>query len=136
MAAPTKVRDAIRLIQAEGWILIAAKGSHRQFRHILKPGRVTIAGKDSDDLAPGTLNSIPKQGAEGKEVMRYAVVIEKAGRNYSAMFLTCRDALPPAGSIAAVEKNLREAIRLHIDAMKQDRVPTPEPITRAEHIEA
>jgi predicted RNA binding protein YcfA (HicA-like mRNA interferase family) len=56
-----KVRDAIRLIEGDGWRLVATRGSHRQFKHPVKPGRVTIAGKPSDDLAPGTFNSILKQ---------------------------------------------------------------------------
>jgi predicted RNA binding protein YcfA (HicA-like mRNA interferase family) len=62
-----KVREAIKLIEADGWFEIATRGSHRQYRHVTKPGRVTIAGKLSDDLAPGTLNSILKQaGLKGK----------------------------------------------------------------------
>ena len=56
-----KVREAIRLIEDDGWYLVATRGSHRQYRHPSKPGRVTIAGKQSDDLAPGTRNSILKQ---------------------------------------------------------------------------
>lgn len=56
-----KVRDAIRLIEDDGWFLVATRGSHRQFKHPAKPGRVTVAGKPSDDLAPGTWNSILKQ---------------------------------------------------------------------------
>jgi predicted RNA binding protein YcfA (HicA-like mRNA interferase family) len=56
-----KVREAIRLIEEDGWYLLATRGSHRQFKHPSKPGRVTIAGKPSDDLAPGTRNSILKQ---------------------------------------------------------------------------
>jgi predicted RNA binding protein YcfA (HicA-like mRNA interferase family) len=56
-----KVRDAIRLIKADGWFIVATKGSHRQYRHEKKPGRVTVAGKPSDELAPGTMNSILKQ---------------------------------------------------------------------------
>lgn len=56
-----KVREAIRLIEEDGWYLIATRGSHRQYKHPAKPGRVTIAGKPSDDLAPGTRNSILKQ---------------------------------------------------------------------------
>lgn len=58
---PTKVRDAIRLIEDDGWFVVATRGSHRQFKHEAKPGRVTIAGKPSDDLAAGTWNSILKQ---------------------------------------------------------------------------
>ena len=56
-----KVREAIRMIEDDGWVLVATRGSHRQYKHAAKPGRVTIAGKPSDDLAPGTRNSILKQ---------------------------------------------------------------------------
>ncbi len=56
-----KVRDLIRLVENDGWVHIGTRGSHRQFKHPLKSGRVTIAGKLSDDIAPGTLNSIMKQ---------------------------------------------------------------------------
>jgi predicted RNA binding protein YcfA (HicA-like mRNA interferase family) len=56
-----KVREAIRLIEDDGWYLVATRGSHRQYKHPSKAGRVTIAGKPSDDLAPGTRNSIMKQ---------------------------------------------------------------------------
>ena len=56
-----KVHEAIRLIEDDGWYLVATRGSHRQYKHPSKPGRVTIAGKPSDDLAPGTRNSIMKQ---------------------------------------------------------------------------
>jgi predicted RNA binding protein YcfA (HicA-like mRNA interferase family) len=56
-----KVRDAIRMVEQDGWYHVATRGSHRQFKHPHKTGRVTIAGKPSDDLAAGTLNSILKQ---------------------------------------------------------------------------
>ena len=56
-----KVSEILRTIQDDGWYLVATRGSHRQFKHASKPGRVTVAGKPGDDLAPGTLNSILKQ---------------------------------------------------------------------------
>ena len=56
-----KVREAIRLIEDDGWYLVATRGSHRQYKHPSKAGRVAIAGKPSDDLAPGTRNSIMKE---------------------------------------------------------------------------
>ena len=56
-----KVREVISLIESDGWFLVATRGSHRQYKHQSKPGRVTVAGRPSDDLAPGTLNSILKQ---------------------------------------------------------------------------
>ena len=56
-----KVKEAIKLIESDGWYLVRTKGSHRQFKHDSKKGLVTIAGKPSSDLAPGTANSILKQ---------------------------------------------------------------------------
>jgi predicted RNA binding protein YcfA (HicA-like mRNA interferase family) len=56
-----KIRDVIKLIEKDGWYLVATKDSHRQYKHAEKPGRVTIAGHLNDDLAPGTLNSVFKQ---------------------------------------------------------------------------
>jgi predicted RNA binding protein YcfA (HicA-like mRNA interferase family) len=55
------VRDAIRLVEADGWRIVPQRGSHRQFKHSTKLGRVTIAGALSDQLSPGTYNSILKQ---------------------------------------------------------------------------
>lgn len=56
-----KVKEIIKMIERNGWFLVATKGSHRQYKHPTKPGRVTIAGQASHDLLPGTLNSILKQ---------------------------------------------------------------------------
>ena len=56
-----KVSEVLRMLHTDGWYLVATRGSHRQFKHPSKAGRVTVAGKPSDDLAPGTLNSILKQ---------------------------------------------------------------------------
>ncbi len=56
-----KVQDVIKLIEADGWYLIVTKGSHRQYKHPQKTGRVTIAGHPSAEMAPGTLNSVLKQ---------------------------------------------------------------------------
>ena len=56
-----KVSAVLKLLAADEWFVIAVRGSHRQLKHPTKPGRVTLAGKPSHDLAPGTLNSILKQ---------------------------------------------------------------------------
>jgi len=56
-----KVSDLLRRLREDGWFLVVTRGSHRQYKHPIKPGRVTIPGRPSDDLAPGTLNSILKQ---------------------------------------------------------------------------
>jgi predicted RNA binding protein YcfA (HicA-like mRNA interferase family) len=56
-----KVRDVLKMIEKDGWYLVATRGSHRQYKHPAKSGRVTIAGSLNHDIAPGTLNSISKQ---------------------------------------------------------------------------
>jgi predicted RNA binding protein YcfA (HicA-like mRNA interferase family) len=56
-----KVREVIKLIESDGWYLVNFEGSHRQFKHPIKKGRVTIAGKLSKDIPPETLASIFKQ---------------------------------------------------------------------------
>jgi predicted RNA binding protein YcfA (HicA-like mRNA interferase family) len=56
-----KVGEVIKILERDGWELARTRGSHRIFQHTVKPGTVTVAGKPSLDLAPGTLNSILKQ---------------------------------------------------------------------------
>jgi predicted RNA binding protein YcfA (HicA-like mRNA interferase family) len=56
-----RVGEVLDKLREDGWFLVATKGSHRQFKHTVKPGRVTVEGKPSDDLPAGTLNSIFKQ---------------------------------------------------------------------------
>jgi len=56
-----KVREVIRMVEEDGWFHVAQKGSHRQYRHQTKTGRVTIPGNLGDDVKPGTLKSIKRQ---------------------------------------------------------------------------
>jgi predicted RNA binding protein YcfA (HicA-like mRNA interferase family) len=56
-----KVREILELLDEDGWELVATRGSHRQFKHATKPGRVTVAGKPSEDLHPKTAASILRQ---------------------------------------------------------------------------
>ena len=56
-----KIAELIRLLEDDGWRLARTRGSHRQYKNPKKPGTVTVAGKPSLDIPPGTLNSILKQ---------------------------------------------------------------------------
>lgn len=58
---PLKVSEMISLIEEDGWRLTRTRGSHRQFTHATKLGRVTVAGKPSSTLPIGTERSILKQ---------------------------------------------------------------------------
>jgi predicted RNA binding protein YcfA (HicA-like mRNA interferase family) len=56
-----KVREVIQRLMSEGWVLISTEGSHRQFKHPTKPGRVTVSGGLGDDMPKGTLASVKRQ---------------------------------------------------------------------------
>jgi len=56
-----KVRELLKRLRQDGWVVVRQKGSHRQFHHPTKPGTVTIAGKPSETLHPKVVASILKQ---------------------------------------------------------------------------
>ena len=58
-----KVSQVLKLLDSDGWYRVPSRGGHRQFKHPTKRGRVTVSGKGSDELPPGTLNSILKQAS-------------------------------------------------------------------------
>jgi len=62
-----KVRDLIKVIESDGWLHVKTRGSHRQYKHPAKKGRVTIAGHPGDDVHPDTMKSVLTQaGLKGK----------------------------------------------------------------------
>jgi predicted RNA binding protein YcfA (HicA-like mRNA interferase family)/predicted RNase H-like HicB family nuclease len=127
----------IELLQANGWAVVATRGSHRQYKHPERPGRVTVAGKPSDDLAPGTLKQHTQAGRyEGEAVMRYAVVIEKANGNYSAYVPDLAGCVAAGPTVEAVEAEIRAAIQFHISGLKEDGQPVPPPTSLAEYVDA
>ena len=68
--------------------------------------------------------------------MRYAIVIEKANGNYSAYVPDLPGCVATGETVAAVESEIRDAIRFHIDGLKEDGLPMPEPTSIADYVEA
>ncbi len=60
-------RELLKLLRDDGWFEVRVNGSHRQFKHLVKPGTVTIAGKPNKDVPKGTLNNILKQASIKKQ---------------------------------------------------------------------
>ena len=58
---PVKVAELVRMIEADGWFIVRQRGSPRQYHHPSKSGTVTVAGRPSVDVPPGTLSSVLKQ---------------------------------------------------------------------------
>jgi predicted RNA binding protein YcfA (HicA-like mRNA interferase family) len=61
MMATVKYRDLMKQLKADGWRIVAVRGSHRQLKHPVKRGRVTVAGSPNDDIHPRTMKSIRRQ---------------------------------------------------------------------------
>jgi predicted RNase H-like HicB family nuclease len=68
--------------------------------------------------------------------MRYAIVIEKAGANFSAYVPDLPGCIATAATVPDLEREIREAIRFHIDGMKEDGTPVPAPSAIAEYVDA
>lgn len=62
-----KVREVIRMLEDDGWILVITRGSHRQFKHPTKPGRVSVSGQLGDDMPKGTFASVKRQAGLKRE---------------------------------------------------------------------
>lgn len=56
-----KVKEVIKMLEKDGWYIVEQEGSHRQFKHHTKKGRVTVNGKPSETLIQDLLHSIWKQ---------------------------------------------------------------------------
>ncbi len=56
-----KVRDVIKLVEVDGWYHVRTRGDHRQYKHPIKKGRVTVPGHPSDEMKPPLYNSVLKQ---------------------------------------------------------------------------
>ena len=68
--------------------------------------------------------------------MRYAIVIEKAESNYSAYVPDLPGCIATGDTVATVEREIRDAIRFHIDGLKEDGLPVPAPTSSVEYVEA
>lgn len=73
---------------------------------------------------------------EGSEKMKYLVVVEKAERNYSAYVPDFPGCVATGTTVEETQRNIREAIAMHIEGLREDGLPVPEPQTRAEFVEA
>ena len=134
-----KVRDLIKVLERDGWQQVRMKGSHRQFRHPLKHGTLTVAGKVNVDIPTGTLASILKHaGLKDKkleEYMKYMVVIEKGETSFGAHVPDLPGCIAVGKSREEVLRLIKEAIELHIEALRESGERVPSPSSVSEYIE-
>ena len=123
----------MRLVQHAGWHHVRTKGSHRQFQHPERPGTVTVAGKLGTDIPAGTLNKErrPQEVRKGR-VMEYLVVVEKGGSSYGAYVPDLPGCVAAGETRREVLKLIRDAVKLHIEALRESGQSVPEPTSRSD----
>jgi predicted RNA binding protein YcfA (HicA-like mRNA interferase family)/predicted RNase H-like HicB family nuclease len=131
-----KVREVIKMLEADGWHLVRTRSSHRQFKHPAKPGKVTVPGHLNDEVKPGTLSSILRQAGLKRGVgMRYAVVIEKAETNYSAYVPDLPGCVTTGPTVEETVRLIQEAIEFHLEGMLLDGESAPPSTTQCRDVE-
>ena len=127
-----KCGEVRRLLVALGYRLVRQSGSHEQWRHPQRPWRVTVAGYDGRDVTPPILKNVLKQIANRDDGMSYFVVYEQAPDGGWGAY---PPDLPGVGVVAKSQDEartyVRNAIALHLDGLREDGLPVPEPGTYA-----
>jgi len=130
---PLKVREIIKLIEADGWYLVATVGSHRQYKHPLKRARDN-SWQAERRIATWYGAKHPEAGRAGPEdpMTSYAVVIERASDGgYGAWSPDLPGCVAVADTKDAVLAEMRQAIELHLAGLREDGQPIPHPSTVA-----
>ena len=130
-----KIRDVIKLIEANGWYFVGQKGSHRQYEHSVRPGRVTIAGHTSKELSSENARQCFSAGRLEGETVKYVVVIEKGKSNFSAYVPDLPGCVAAGDSIEEVEELIRGAMEMHIAGLREDGISVPPPSSLAREID-
>lgn len=130
-----KVREVLRQLREDGWAIVRTRGSHRQLKHPTKPGLVTVSGKPNVDIPPGTLKSIWRQAQFEDYIMRYAIVIEKGPTSYGASVPDLPGCVAAGETLEEAKQLIQEAIALHLEGLRAEGMPIPEPTTLCEYVE-
>jgi len=125
-----KYRDILKLVERDGWRLVSEEGSHRQFRHPVKRGRVTTS------LERSGAGNVEKHSATGRaQTMKYVVIYEKTSTGYSCYAPDLPGCIAAGDDLAETKGLMERAIEMHLRGMREDGDPIPKPTTAAEYLE-
>jgi predicted RNase H-like HicB family nuclease/predicted RNA binding protein YcfA (HicA-like mRNA interferase family) len=137
---PAKVRSMIPALERDGWSEVGqVVGSHRQFSHLRKRGRITVPATLDDELAPGTMASLrraaglpPPSGrrmamAPERTDLGYVVIVEPTRTGYSAYVPNLPGCITVGRTRVEIKRQMSEAIALHLAGIRGDRAQIPQP---------
>jgi predicted RNase H-like HicB family nuclease/predicted RNA binding protein YcfA (HicA-like mRNA interferase family) len=115
-----KVRDLLKTLATDGWVLKNQEGSHRQFVHPTKPGKATVNGHAE------IYNETGRMVKKMKDT-RYAVVFERSATGYGAYVPDLPGCIATGRTLDLTRQRMRQAITAHLQAMREDGDSIPEP---------
>ncbi|MGQ0779404.1 MAG: type II toxin-antitoxin system HicB family antitoxin [Pseudonocardiales bacterium] len=131
---PLKVSELLKIIEADGWYLVSTKGSHRQYKHPSKGGRVTVPGKAQQGVAHRHGTKHPEADWDEPEarMITYAIIIERAeDGGYGAWCPDLPGCIALGDTPAEAITEMKDAIEFHLDGLREDGLPIPHPSTVA-----
>lgn len=128
-----KVRKVIKLLEEDGWRMDRQRGGHRIFRHPEKPASVTVAGRRGTDESGGYVGEHPSSGgpARMEAVSEYAVIYECGETSWGAWVPDLAGCVAVGDTSEEVAELIGEAIRLHIESLREHGDPVPPPVSSA-----
>jgi len=134
-----KVKDVIRLLEDDGWYLARTRGSHHQFKHSTKSSTVTVSGKAKHRCAARNAEQYSEagglRGAERGSIMRYAVIVEEGKNSFGAHVPDLPGCVAVADTKQEVLQLIQEAIEFHLEGLREEGQPIPEPSSSVEYVE-
>src|SRR5438094_9092794 len=130
-----KVADVIRLLHDDGWFLVTTRGSHRQFKHESKSGHRTRASRVTTSPRHFEQHSQTSRAQEVRLNCATPIVIEKAGNNYSAYVPDLTGCIATGATVEETEAEIREAIEFHLEGMREDGLPIPQPSSHVDYVD-
>jgi len=134
------VRSVIPALERDGWSEVGqVVGSHRQFSHLRKRGRITVPDTLDDELAPGTMASFRRAAglpaprgrgtatASARTDLGYVVIVEPTRTGYSAYVPNLPGCITVGRTRAEIKRQMAEAIALHLAGIREDRAQIPPP---------
>ena len=126
----------IKMLERDGWRLVATVGSHRQFKHPTKPGRVTVSGHPGDEMPRGTLASVRRQAGLPERVkmktLQYLVCIHRDPQSdWGASVPDLPGCVATGRTLDMALRRIQGAIQLHLRGLREDGVRPPKPRHRA-----
>ncbi len=132
-----KVREVLEFLNRDGWVFGSDPREPPAAQASWEAGTCNGCRKIERRYRAWNSQQYPEAGRpEGETLMRYAVVIEKAERNYSAYVPDLPGCVATGATVAEVEVAIREAIGMHIAGLREDGDPVPHPTSLAEYVEA